>query len=120
VLVEAISEGALTMGEDGVVLYCNSRFAKMLLAPLDVGALRDVLARAKTQVSAFLDDKLAACGCPILPIEAIDTAARLVLFVRPLGDVGIRNRPRLYGLQGRGRRKTIGVPDMRGRMGCAM
>jgi PAS domain S-box-containing protein len=35
VLVEAISEGALTMGEDGVVLYCNSRFAKMLLAPLE-------------------------------------------------------------------------------------
>ena len=23
------------MGEDGVVLYCNSRFAKMLLAPLE-------------------------------------------------------------------------------------
>jgi len=35
VLVEAISEGTLTMGEDGVVLYCNSRFAKMLLAPLE-------------------------------------------------------------------------------------
>ena len=35
VLVEAISEGALTMGGDGVVLYCNSRFAKMLLAPLE-------------------------------------------------------------------------------------
>jgi len=35
VLVEAISEGALTMGKDGVVLYCNSRFAKMLLAPLE-------------------------------------------------------------------------------------
>ena len=25
----------MTMGEDGVVLYCNSRFAKMLLAPLE-------------------------------------------------------------------------------------
>ena len=35
VLVEAISEGALTLGEDGVVLYCNSRFAKMLLVPLE-------------------------------------------------------------------------------------
>jgi PAS domain S-box-containing protein len=35
VLVEAISEGALTMGEDGVVLYCNARFAKMLLVPLE-------------------------------------------------------------------------------------
>jgi PAS domain S-box-containing protein len=35
VLVEAISEGTLTMGDDGVVLYCNSRFAKMLLAPLE-------------------------------------------------------------------------------------
>jgi len=35
VLVEAMSEGALTMGDDGVVLYCNSRFASMLLAPLE-------------------------------------------------------------------------------------
>jgi len=35
VLVEAISEGTLTMGEDGIVLYCNSAFAKMLLAPLE-------------------------------------------------------------------------------------
>jgi two-component system phosphate regulon sensor histidine kinase PhoR len=35
VLVEAISEGALTVGEGGVVLYCNSRFAKMLLVPLE-------------------------------------------------------------------------------------
>ena len=34
VLVEAISEGAVTMGEDGVVLYCNARFAEMLRAPL--------------------------------------------------------------------------------------
>ena len=35
VLVESISEGAITMGDDGVVLYCNTRFAKMLLAPLE-------------------------------------------------------------------------------------
>lgn len=35
VLVEAISEGAITLGDDGVVLYCNLRFAKMLLAPLE-------------------------------------------------------------------------------------
>ena len=34
VLLESLSEGAATMGENGVVLYCNPRFAEMLRAPL--------------------------------------------------------------------------------------
>src|SRR5512141_1474647 len=35
VLVEAMSEGAATFGEDGTVFYCNARFAEMLDAPLE-------------------------------------------------------------------------------------
>ena len=35
VLVEAMNEGAATLGTDGTILYCNARFAEML------GALRD-------------------------------------------------------------------------------
>ena len=30
VLVEAMNEGAATLGEDGTILYCNARFAEML------------------------------------------------------------------------------------------
>ena len=35
VLVEAMNEGAATLGEDGTILYCNNRFAEMLDAPLE-------------------------------------------------------------------------------------
>ncbi|HET9598550.1 MAG TPA: ATP-binding protein [Anaeromyxobacteraceae bacterium] len=33
VLVEGMSEGAATVAEDGTILYCNQRFARMLEAP---------------------------------------------------------------------------------------
>ncbi len=35
VLVEAMNEGAATLGEDGTILYCNARFAEMLDMPLE-------------------------------------------------------------------------------------
>lgn len=35
IFVEAMNEGAATLGEDGTVLYCNARFAGMLDAPLE-------------------------------------------------------------------------------------
>jgi PAS domain S-box-containing protein len=35
ILVEAMSEGAATLSEDGTLLYCNARFAHMLNAPLE-------------------------------------------------------------------------------------
>ncbi len=34
VLVEAMGEGAATLGPDGTILYCNARLARMLSAPL--------------------------------------------------------------------------------------
>ncbi|MGB7264496.1 MAG: PAS domain-containing protein, partial [Terracidiphilus sp.] len=33
-LVEAMSEGAATLSRDGVVLYCNRRFAELMSKPL--------------------------------------------------------------------------------------
>jgi two-component system CheB/CheR fusion protein len=35
VLVEAMNEGAATLGTDGTILYCNARFAEMLGAPIE-------------------------------------------------------------------------------------
>jgi len=35
VLVEAMNEGAATLGDDGMVLYCNARFAQMLEVPVE-------------------------------------------------------------------------------------
>lgn len=34
-LVEEMNEGAMTLGPDGTLLYCNQRFAEMLQMPLD-------------------------------------------------------------------------------------
>lgn len=34
-LVESMDEGALTLGEDGTIFYCNSRFAEMVQVPLE-------------------------------------------------------------------------------------
>jgi PAS domain S-box-containing protein len=66
VLVEAISEGTLTMGDDGVVLYCNSHFAKMLLAPLEqvMGnpLRRWVAERSRPAVDALLHQAITGDG----------------------------------------------------------
>ncbi len=34
-LIEAMSEGAVTMTQDGTILYCNHRFAEMTKSPLE-------------------------------------------------------------------------------------
>ena len=34
-LIEAMSEGAVTMAQDGTILYCNHRFAEMTTSPLE-------------------------------------------------------------------------------------
>ena len=51
-LIETMSEGAVTLSADGVVLYCNIRFAEMLGRPLDQvlgSALRNYLPPADQQ-----------------------------------------------------------------------
>ena len=34
-LIEAINEGAITLGNDGTILYCNAAFARLLSQPLE-------------------------------------------------------------------------------------
>jgi PAS domain S-box-containing protein len=34
-LIEAMSEGAVTLAQDGTILYCNHRFAEMARSPLE-------------------------------------------------------------------------------------
>ena len=35
VFIEKMSEGAVTINKDGIILYCNTRFANMVLTPLE-------------------------------------------------------------------------------------
>src|SRR3978361_1082808 len=35
VFIEKMSEGAVTINEEGFILYCNSRFADMVKSPLE-------------------------------------------------------------------------------------
>ncbi len=61
-LIETMSEGAVTLSADGVILYCNVRLAEMLGRPLDqvLGtALRNYLPPADQQA---LDAILAQAG----------------------------------------------------------
>ncbi|PKO18905.1 hypothetical protein CVU37_05910 [candidate division BRC1 bacterium HGW-BRC1-1] len=65
-LVETMSEGALTLSPDGVILYCNVRLAEMLGQPLDqiLGrALRDYIPPADQQeLDAILSQQATAPG----------------------------------------------------------
>ncbi|HEY6298313.1 MAG TPA: ATP-binding protein [Candidatus Binatus sp.] len=42
VLVESMNEGAISLSREGIILYCNSSFARMLGIPLDQAMSRDV------------------------------------------------------------------------------
>ena len=62
VLMETMSEGALTMAADGTILYCNSRFSEMIAMPLNriIGAsFHDFLLSHSGQ---SLQAMLHACG----------------------------------------------------------
>jgi PAS domain S-box-containing protein len=51
-LVEAMSEGAATLSRDGVVLYCNRRFAEMMCSPpgkMIGSAVRSLVAEAERE-----------------------------------------------------------------------
>lgn len=56
VLIESINEGALTLSEDGTILYSNWRFADMLLTPLEavIGSPIQAYISAESQ-AAFQD-----------------------------------------------------------------
>src|SRR5689334_12436506 len=52
-LVETMNEGAAMLAPDGVVLYCNTRFAEMLGSPLDavLGRTLDAHIRASSRAA---------------------------------------------------------------------
>ncbi|MBW3623530.1 MAG: PAS domain-containing protein [Armatimonadetes bacterium] len=58
-LVESMNEGALTLGADGTIFYCNTRFAEMVQTPLEqiVGSTlhRFVVPEDQALLTALLD-----------------------------------------------------------------
>ena len=58
VLVEGMNEGAVSLSKDGIILYCNSSFARMVGVPLDRIMGNDV--------------------CEFVPAEDRDTVKRLI------------------------------------------
>jgi two-component system phosphate regulon sensor histidine kinase PhoR len=60
VFIEKMSEGAVTINRDGIVLYCNTRFAKMVDTPLErvIGTvlLSFVPANSKAKLEKVLKD----------------------------------------------------------------
>jgi PAS domain S-box-containing protein len=66
VMVESMNEGAISLAHDGIILYCNSAFAKMVDKPLDqlmghrltefvtpeeVRALNELIARGRSEAT---------------------------------------------------------------------
>ncbi|HVE82425.1 MAG TPA: PAS domain-containing protein, partial [Myxococcales bacterium] len=62
VMIEAISEGAATLTEEGLILYSNGRFARMLERPLQKvmgGSVHDLVPdRARSDLGALLRSAL--------------------------------------------------------------
>ena len=82
-LIEDMNEGALTLSLDGVILYCNRRFAEMLKSPLEkvIGStihtwiasasqifLQGLLCRDDTQASRRGEATLLADDGTFLPV----------------------------------------------------
>jgi PAS domain S-box-containing protein len=90
-LVETMGEGAATLSEDGVILYCNDRLAKMLgrpleqvigsaleswLPPADHAALAGILLRAHTE-SVRSEIALVTAGGTAMPVYLSASHLRL-------------------------------------------
>ena len=76
VLIEQMQEGAVTLGEDGTVLYCNRRLAALLNTPQE-----RVIGQAL--LSFVAEEDQGAFGC--LLAEAKGAVARSELIFRALG-----------------------------------
>ena len=91
VLVEAMNEGAATLTKDGVVLYCNHRFAEMLSLPLEKvigGVLRDHVSSDQLEAFDALVRKswLEAGRAEIALRRADGTLFRVLVSLRALVD----------------------------------
>jgi PAS domain S-box-containing protein len=76
ILVEQMQEGAITLGADGAVLYCNPRFAKLVLTPATRIIGKDMLPFIASDdhaaFAAFLLESAAGLGRLELSLQAAD------------------------------------------------
>jgi PAS domain S-box-containing protein len=78
ILVEQMQEGAVTLGADGAVLYCNPRFAEMVLTPATRIIGKDMLPFVASDnhaaFAALLLESAAGLGRLELSLQAADGA----------------------------------------------
>src|SRR4051812_37014847 len=94
VLVEAMNEGAVTIGSDGTVLYANTRFASMLKTPLEkvlgIPLASFVALRERQSLRGFLETSAEGNATMETTLLAGDGAEISVhLSGNPLPDVGV-------------------------------
>jgi PAS domain S-box-containing protein len=94
VLVEAMNEGAVTIGSDGTVLYANTRFAGMLKTPLEkvlgIPLASFVALRERQSLRDFLETSAEGNATMETTLLAGDGAEISVhLSGNPLPDVGV-------------------------------
>jgi PAS domain S-box-containing protein len=77
VLIEAMSEGALTLSEDGTILYSNTRFAELVGMPLNH-----------------------VIGAPLSQFVAAEDQPALETFIAHTGDTGARKKVNLIARGG--------------------
>jgi PAS domain S-box-containing protein len=78
VLIEQMQEGALTLGDDGIVIYCNQRLAEMLALPHEQ-----------------------LIGCCLQPFVLPDDAAAFQALLREAARTGVRQELTLRTADGR-------------------
>lgn len=99
VLVEQMGEGAVTLSVEGMIVYCNQRFAEMVSAPIEQVIGRDFRAfispTNRATLEAALEAKTSACQdkeCELSTTAGISMPARLTLVYLPL------ETPPVFGL----------------------
>jgi signal transduction histidine kinase len=80
VLVETMSEGAVTLTTDGTILYCNNRLAAILQMPLEGLIGTQLGSNVAPADQAFFLDRLEACAldCGSTEIQMISGAGNLI------------------------------------------
>ena len=96
VLIEQMNEGAITLSEDGVILYCNRCFAALVKTPLDrvIGAAFDsFLPPAQHEAFAAMRQKAQSGGCAgeitVCPGDGPLTPLWLSLSSMPADSIGV-------------------------------
>ena len=89
-LIEAMSEGAVTMAQDGTILYCNHRFAEMTKSPLEKVVGSSIYRFISPEDEAAFKRLLRDLGRGELSFRAVDESL-LPVFITvsalPLGEL---------------------------------